>query len=77
MDKNKLNLSDMMIQVFSAKWYEPEASTRDMSVKELSLPHYIKHRFPFKGGITFGQVMQGDMSKNNVLYRQLKEKGHI
>ena len=54
---------------------EPVKSIRLRSVRELKYgPHYISHRFPFKGGISFRDTVIENVVKNNALLARLRLK---
>lgn len=56
-----MTFTDAIIKGLRGKFWEPEISTRDRSVREMKYgPHRIMHRFPIKGGLTFSQAMIAD-----------------
>jgi hypothetical protein len=56
-------------------WYEAEPSTRDMSVRELRRtgPHYINHRFKFRGGVPAIVAKYRYLTADNEIVQCLKQ----
>ncbi len=66
---------DLIRHVFTSRHYEAEASTRDRSVREMRMgPHHIKHRFEFRGGVSFPAVVASNVLAQNALLSRLMEK---
>lgn len=69
--------TETLIGTLRAKFWEPELSTRDLSVREMRTrgPHRIYHRFPIKNGLTVFEAMRADsFQQENALYRLIKER---
>jgi hypothetical protein len=70
------DLGIVVADAISRKCYEPVATTRDRSVREMRCgPHHIRHRFEFKGGITVNDLMRLNLSRPNPLLARLRERG--
>lgn len=73
-----ITFSEIIARTLTATWYEPTESTRDRSVREMKLgPHHIRHRFPFKGGITGGDIIAMNIAKTNPLLEMLKNRPKV
>lgn len=66
-------LSEVIRATMTCGVFESEPSTRDRSVREMTLgPHHIWHRFPVPGGITGAQLMARNVSRSNPLLARLR-----
>lgn len=67
--------SDTIAHTLRARVYEPVASTRDRSVREMQLgPHHIRHRFEFKGGVDRRVALYAGLAAPNPLLLRMKAK---
>lgn len=63
---------DFIVSAFRGATLEKEPSTRDRSVREMKLgPHRIRHRFPFKGGVSGSDLIIDNILKSNALWEKL------
>lgn len=71
-------LSNLIHTTLHDKYFEPVASTRDRSVREMKFgPHHIRHRFEFKGAISAARMFSVNIAKNNALFERLKNSNKI
>ena len=76
-DHKELSLSFIVTEAMSqrSKVYEPLPSTREMSVREMRFgPRHIKHRFPFKGGVSIADIIASNVSQGNALLTMLTNR---
>lgn len=71
-----LGYVDIMVNtLLRGKIWEPVATSRDRSVRELKYgPHHIRHRFSFKGGISGAEMLALNVTNKNALYTRLKRR---
>lgn len=77
-DHKELSLTDIVTETLSQrnKVYEPTESTRLYSVREMQkrAPRHIRHRFPFKGGISINDIITNNVRQANPLLRMLIDR---
>jgi len=77
--ESSLSFTSTMDWVWNECVFEPVASTRCYSVREMwQHPEYVRHRFPFRGGISQREVMhrmlRDSMLQTNSLMQHLVNK---
>jgi len=71
---SETTFSELVVNTLRGAFYEKNASTRDRSVREMKLgPHHIRHRFPFKGGVTMNDIIMAQMASHNSLLDRIKQ----
>lgn len=68
-----MTFDEIVVKTLRDKHFEPEPSTRDRSVREMSLgPHHIWHRFTFPGAIPLSRILAANIKQNNALLERLR-----